>query len=244
MLEPGFGSRSDWCQKLELLTIVWKEAKQVSWFPETGVEVPQTDLYHNLAGPWQQREVFRRHNLPAFCIFVNFRVLSDLILLRVLKPILNHFSDVFNPTPNTEVKSWNGEKGILLVSKIIIMIMKWIFSSQAIKKKCKKISDPVSPEYDKQVGDGSFLETFLFQKGPFLACGCTKWNRSEDAGSGICIGLWLWDCPLSMSDNTYPCWARPLPRVSYTHSCSAYLPSQFKEEAHVGCRNCLPSHCW
>lgn len=132
--EPGFGSRSIWFQKLGLLAIAWREAKQVTQSPrlEVTCEVQLTDLYHNLTSPWQLCEIFRRDNSPAFCIFVNVRVLSDIILLRDLNPILNHFSDVFSPTPKTDVKSWNKGKDMPLVSKTVIMTTRWYFSRSSI----------------------------------------------------------------------------------------------------------------
>lgn len=46
---------------------------------------------------------YETYTLPAFCIFDSFRVLSAFTSSRVRKPFLYHFSDVFTPTPKTEV---------------------------------------------------------------------------------------------------------------------------------------------
>lgn len=122
------------------------------------------ELHYNLPSPW----VTMGETIYLLFVFVWISGFCLTILLRVLKPILNHFSDIFIPTPNIEVKSWKREKVMPLVSKIIIMTMKWHFQGQWIMAKCKQIADRVPPEYDKWVGDGNFLEIFCVQKGPFL----------------------------------------------------------------------------
>ena len=168
--------------------------------------------------------IFRRDNSPAFCIFVNFRVLSDVILLRDLNPILNHFSDVFSPTPKTEVKSWNKGKDMSLVSKTVIMTQSDTFQGQAIKKKHKQISDLVSPEYDKQGVMVIFQRRFCFR-----TYGITKWSRSQEAASGTAQEFCI------TNKDCLHCQCMTTGIHSHTSSANgllhthAYSPSQFNE---------------